>query len=165
MEGFTGTGDLETAAMQVIRDYCGWHIGPEITETLVLDGTGSPRLLLPTKKVAEVTQVLVAGEPVTYRWSAHGWLTLVQARFPDRERSVTVTLRHGYTSPGVLDLLAALASGIAARARMSPTGAVVHQRAGTQSATYASFRGAVASLPLLETEKAALAPYRITWGM
>ena len=43
------------AAEGAVRRYCGWHIAPVATETLVLDGTGT-RLALPS-------HLVLAGHP------------------------------------------------------------------------------------------------------
>src|SRR5690625_7270625 len=70
-----GSVDPVAAATQMIRDYCGWHIAPVEEETLVLDGTGTNTLLLPSRRVVQVSQVLVRDEPLDSagdEWSAVG---------------------------------------------------------------------------------------------
>ena len=39
--------DLD-AASDAIREYCGWNIYPQVTETITVDGSGTSVLLLPT---------------------------------------------------------------------------------------------------------------------
>ncbi|MCW1249657.1 hypothetical protein ODZ83_05555 [Acaricomes phytoseiuli] len=162
LSSFTASDlDLEAATSGAIRAYCGWHIAPVVTETLTLDAFGGKKLLLPTKRIVDIHSVKVNERAVECRWSEDGWLTLPSG-FPDMERSVVVELKHGYEDSGVLAVLAQVAASMKARAKLSPTGAVVNQRAGTQSVTFASSGGAVASLPLLDQEKVLLAPYKLS---
>lgn len=150
------------AATSAVRRYCGWHVTPEHEETLVLDGSGGPVIQLPSKHVVDVTAVLVAGSPVEADWSEVGLLSRKDGGcWPAKYRSVSVTLKHGFEDAGELG---ALIAGIAARASLNPSGNVVSQRAGTQSVTYAASGGSVASIPLLQTEKDMLEPYRLNWG-
>ena len=39
---------VDPAAQAAVRAYCGWHIAPSLSETLVLDGTGARAFILPT---------------------------------------------------------------------------------------------------------------------
>lgn len=152
----------EEAAEQAIRDYCGWHVTPAVEETLVVDGNGQKKILLPSRKINDVLTVEVDGEPVEVRWSADGWITRVDGRFPDRERAITVTINHGLEhGSAVIDQVI---GNIVSRARMSPAGNIVSQRAGTQSVTFASSGGEVTGYGLLQSEKDLLAPYKLNWG-
>lgn len=156
--------DSALAAEQVIRSFCGWHVTPVIDDVLTLDGNGQRRILLPSRKVVDIASVTVDGDELgkaSYRWSESGWLTRVDGRWPDRERSIVVTLKHGFEQA---DDVLGVAQALQARAEMSPTGNVISQRAGTQAVNFASSDGAVASLPLLAQEKAALGPYKLNWG-
>lgn len=151
------------AASAVVRAYCGWHVTPSIQETLVLDGSGNNRLMLPTKHLTDVHSVFVNGvECSTYSWSADGWLTYYGGHFPEGDRAVTVTITHGYDyAPNVAKVVDKLVQ----RAAMSPAGNITQQRAGTQAVSYATANGETASdLTLLQSEKAALAPYRLQSG-
>ena len=99
------------AAADAVRAYCGWHVAPVVEETLILDGRGGGRLILPTLRVVDILSLTVDGmivdEPV---WSTAG---VLWGRFPDRPRSVTVTLQHGYeTAP--TDLVALITAVTAA---------------------------------------------------
>lgn len=159
---FMADGDV-TAAEQMIRDYCGWHVAPVITETLVLDGTGTHRLLLPSRCVVDVSEVAVNGEPLDpddYEWSQGGILCRRLAVWPDRYRAIRVTLEHGFAAAPVL---AEIAAAVEARAAMDPTGALASQRAGTQSVAFSAAASA-AGRGLLASEQALLAPYKLTWG-
>lgn len=150
------------AATDSVRKYCGWHVTPEHFETLVLDGSGAHVLQLPSKRVVSVDAVLVNDAPVEVEWSQAGLLTRKDgACWPTRFRSVSVNLMHGHDMAGDIQ---GIVAGIAQRGAMNPSGIVVSQRAGTQSATFASSGGAVGSIPLLATERAALDGYRLNWG-
>lgn len=82
-------------AVAAVRNYCGWHIAPEVTETVRVYGEGTSVILLPSLKVQDVTQVMVDGREVFgYRWDTRGILYLrgrVAAHVP-----IDVTLTHGY---------------------------------------------------------------------
>lgn len=156
--------DAAVAAEQVIRAYCGWHVAPVLSEELVLDGNGGRRLLLPSRRVVDIESVTVEGETLDaseYQWSESGWITRSRGVWPHRERAVAVKLQHGFDQ---VDDVAGVARSIQSRAEMSPAGNVISQRAGTQAVSFASSGGAVASLPLMEQEKALLAPYKLNWG-
>lgn len=161
-EGVTTPLDPEIAAETMIRNYCGWHVAPEIQQTLTLDGNGHQTLLLPSNRVLEVQEVRVDGEPVDgYTWSEKGSIKRLGAVWPNRDRAIEVDLKHGYAH--VEDLLQVI-QGIRARARMAPTGVVTLQRAGTQTVGMASAGGTVGSFPLLDQEKRVLDGYRLVWG-
>lgn len=84
-----------------VRAFCGWHVAPEKTETLVLDGTGTAALLLPTLRVTQVSRVVEDGrelDPDSYEWSASGVVRKGRRgrAWTDRFRGVEITLTHGY---------------------------------------------------------------------
>lgn len=152
----------EEAATQAVRDYCGWHIAPCISEDLVLDGNGQSKLFLPTKRLEEVLYLEVDGQNVeNFRFSQEGWVTLDCGVFPRKERAVKIGIRHGYHSA---DPASVIVGNIVARARMSPTGNIVQQRAGTQSVTFATSGGQVMGFGLMQAEKDLLQPYKLEWG-
>lgn len=160
MDGFT-PATPEEAATQAIRDYCGWHVAPVIDATIILDGTGTDTVLLPSRRVTAVESVTVDGHELAstaYEWSADGLLRRRDGGWPDRYRVITVELKHGFASMAVL---ADVVASIVARVRMDPTGALANQRAGTQSVGFAS---GSAGGGLMQSEKARLEPYRLTWG-
>ena len=103
------------AVIQDIRDYCGWHIAPSLTETLTLDGPGRRTLLLPSLYVTAVDEVTVDGTAVPateFEWSDRGMLRRRCGIWPDRWRGITVTLTHGYPAApaGVLGVIADVVS-------------------------------------------------------
>lgn len=150
------------AATASVRSFCGWHVTPVISESLVLDGSGDDVLQLPSRHVTSVESVTDDGVLVDVDWSADGLLRRKDGRcWTRRYGAVSVDLTHGHTDAADI---AGVIVGIASRAATNPSGNVVNQRAGTQSFTLATVGGASASIPLLATEKELLEPYRLNWG-
>ena len=98
-----------------IRAYCGWHVAPEMTETLTVNGSGTQVVYLPTLHASSVAPVKLDGEtldPDQYEWSQDGVLRRAgHQRWPDRLRCLEVTLVHGYGDRG--DELKAAADALA----------------------------------------------------
>ena len=104
-----------TAAGAGIRTECGWHIAPNVEQTIALRTGGADEVLLPSLHVTEVKAVTDRyGNPVT-GWDA--WAHGVLARpggFPD---AILVTYSHGYETcpaellPIIAERAAASASG------------------------------------------------------
>lgn len=149
-------------AMQIVRNYCGWHIGPPVRETLTLDGNGQNKMALPSNRVSHVHALAFDGVPVTdFRVSSNGWLKLPKGQvFPDEPGSVTVTLTHGHED---LEVVAKVINSLAARAQMGAGGIIASQRAGTQSVAYGMRGGEATGVTLLQQEKEELAPYKLWW--
>lgn len=108
------------AASARVRNYCGWHIAPEVTETLLLPVTGV-RLRLPSLSVATVSAVTVDGLAVGFDWSPAGDLLLDRLSIRRSLRGLSVTLTHGFaTCPeDVRRVVAGLASaGVVAQPRL-----------------------------------------------
>lgn len=90
------------AAGEALRSEAGWHIAPEVTETLTVDADGGHFLFLPTMRLSAVTEVRdVSGDAprvldgwrksrkgVIYR--AGGW--------PTGFETVEVDVVHGYAA-------------------------------------------------------------------
>lgn len=88
------------AALAAVRRYCGWHIFPEVTETLLVDGSGGAQLHLPTLRIVDLHEVReLAGDSwatSTVTWSSAGMLRKRHGRFTDEWRGVEVALTHGF---------------------------------------------------------------------
>lgn len=102
LEAFKSEENLDAlslaAAISEVRGYCGWHIAPQRTETLTLDGPGLSVLLLPTMQVADVAQIVENGATLAagaIEWSEKG-MVRKRTGWTDRWRGVQVTLTHGY---------------------------------------------------------------------
>lgn len=108
-------------AQELVRSYCGWHVAPSRTETLVVHPTPAGTILLPSLHVTSVTSVTVAGWPVLdptyYQVFEHGEIRRVMGyRFTDRH-AVTVEFTHGYDDApadvaGVVQAIAQRASSV-----------------------------------------------------
>ncbi|GAA4680476.1 hypothetical protein [Nocardioides nanhaiensis] len=73
-----------------------WQVH-RVTETLVVNGTGTLDLALPARHVTDVSGVLVNGTPVAVDWDEYGLLNRRDGRlWPRRRRAVEVTLTYGY---------------------------------------------------------------------
>ncbi|WP_182359475.1 hypothetical protein [Tomitella gaofuii] len=108
--------------------------------------------------MADVESVTVGGAVLdadVYEWSADGELRLLRGVFPDRFRSVTVTLEHGYEdAPDV----AAVVLSVAARAGASPMG-YTREQVGGISLTHGTVGGMVAGGTFMADERAKLDRY------
>lgn len=150
---------LIRGAEAAVLAWCGWHVAPEITETVTLDGEGSASLRLPSGHVLDVSEVKVDGRPIDrgcWDFSEAGMLRLRRGRFPDRFRCVKVTMRHGFKEAPAL---AAVVTRSVLAACASPMGAT------SESAGQVSIRWGRAGMTMSEEDKADLAPYRLqSWA-
>jgi len=143
-----------------VRAYCGWHIAPVITETVVLDSDGATVLVLPSLHVIGVDEVKVNGKPLDadkFEWSGSGELRRGYG-WPNRWRSVEVTFEHGFDQ--------ALAVGqivlqVAAGALASPMGAVSERAGQVQIQHSATAPGVAGGMSFLERDLQILAGYRL----
>ncbi|MDV6267071.1 hypothetical protein [Rhodococcus globerulus] len=106
------------AAMGAVRDYCGWHISPVITQTFVLDGSGGRELPLPTLQLVNLVSASNDGVDVDPEWSTDGTLRIC-GRWTERFRGVQVVAEHGFAS---LPALSALVLDVAERATLGGSG-------------------------------------------
>lgn len=111
------------AAVSQVRRIAGWHIAPEITETVTLDHDGSNVLHLRSLRVTDVASVrdVSGSEPrdlTGWRWSEAG---MIEGRFPRGFRVVEVTFTHGFPEAPA-DLLPVLASRTQRRAMQESLG-------------------------------------------
>ena len=147
------------AATQAVRSYCGWHISPAVTETVVLDGRGGRSLLLPSLHVGEITSVLNDGVEVIddVQFSESGILVLDCGYWSCKFRSITITWTHGWPVDEVADL-AGIISKLAGRAATAASN-ITRQNAGTQGVSYGTVNGLPPGIDLFESEKDQLARY------
>ena len=153
------------AAQQSVRSYCGWHIAPNITQTLKLDSYGARTLLLPSMHVTNISSLLVNGVEMkdSIDWGAAGTVRLREGYFPDCPGAVQVTLSHGFDAGEVADVTSLILK-LAQRGSTGP-GVIGSQSTNGSSVTFITAGGAPLSIPLLQIEKNALEPYRLTWGV
>lgn len=126
------------SAGEAVRAEAGWHIAPEVTETLTVDSDGSPHLLLPTLHLVEVTEVrdVTGSTPRTItNWRQSGKGILYRAGgWPAGLSALEVDLTHGYTEcpPALLPAVAAYAQAI------KRGGRVTQESLGSRSVSFAS---------------------------
>ena len=157
------------AACAAIRDYCGWHIAPELTCTLterVLSGNGrikraGPDLLiqLPATLVTSVTSATVDGlDHVDYDLAPNGILRLFDVGCIGRKAAVVVTYTAGHA---MLDSVKELIAGRVIHALAQPYG-VQSESAGGVSITYSgSWAASGSSTALPDDNKATLDAYKV----
>lgn len=147
MVGFPGAPYAEAilqSAGESVRDDCGWHVAPEVTETLELKSTG-PIVLLPSLRVSAVTEVRNADTAEI----VEGWHLDKRAGVLSRNAScwparVEVDLTHGYES-----CPAGLKPTIAERARAIAAGGYVRQESlGSRSVSMSPLESAAARYAL-----------------
>ncbi|WP_157777247.1 hypothetical protein [Nocardia terpenica] len=149
-------------ANALVRDWCGWHIAPTITETVVADGSGTAVLMLPTLHLRDVHTVTENGHPIDLtrvRWSGAGYLRRDTA-WTGREQGVRAGITHGWPDPP--PVVAAVVLGIAKRAKDTPATAIRARTAGPFSETLTTGPdGSVGGVTLTPAERDLLALYRI----
>jgi hypothetical protein len=157
------------AASQLIRQFAGWQVWPQTTDTWIVDGPGTDVLMLPTKNLVALTalsetlpgagQQPVALDVTQLEWSATGmvWRTINldywRNMWTSRARGITVTATHGF--PEVPMDIARLTLDLARRAALNPAGALVMTRVGTRLESY----GKAQTTGLLKEEQEILQPY------
>lgn len=146
------------SASQAIRDWCGWHVAPNLA--CEWTGQGDGRLmLLPTLGVTSVESLAVEGaEQADFEWLPNG-LVRIPCRFPDRWRSVVASWHAGFDSVGSLQ---AAVVQVASNA-LAATPGVREEHAGQVGATYNQTEAGVSGgVRLLPSDLSLLAPYRLT---
>lgn len=132
---------VETASASIRAD-AGWHIAPEITETLTLDSAGDDVLLLPTLKLNKVESVKDVSDEDNPR-ELEGWRKsssgMIERRcgFPCGFETVEVKIKHGYEEcpPELLAL-------IAERAQQADKDSRINQeQSGQEMISYSSGAG------------------------
>ena len=104
--GAPSQADLDALA-EDIRAHCGWHIAPQVSETLTLDSDGQNAIPLPTLRLVNVTAVRywnghdmvpVTGWDSRRGWSAERCSIYLAGGFPVGRRALEVDVVHGYTT-------------------------------------------------------------------
>lgn len=145
------------AVSSAVRDYCGWHVAPNLTCTYT--GNGEGRLLvLPAMGMTGVTSLTVDANAVTdYEWTAAGMVRLKSSVFPDTWCSVVCVYNAGFTSDAIGQVVAQIASNSLVAAP-----GVANERAGNVSITYnATGSGITGGVSLLPRDYDLLTPYRL----
>ena len=150
------------SASKTVRNLCGWHIAPKVTEALRVDGRGGTILQLPTLHLIGIGSLTETGSALTpdvdFEWSENG----VLERHPGwsrRRRGIIATVEHGWELdqvPEVVDLVCTLAARGLVAAKVA---GAVREQAGTNSVQYGTAGGVAISIDVLDHEVAKLRPY------
>lgn len=93
-------GSLLATALAAARRYCGWHVTPVRSEELVLDGPGSPLLVLPTLRLVALAGLSEGGTAVdlgAVTWSRRGLICKRGGGCWSAEfGAITADVEHGY---------------------------------------------------------------------
>lgn len=132
---------LVAAAEGAVRSYCGWHVAPSTSETVVVDGSGGYTQHLPTlhlTNVTSVTEVDADGVSQTVdltdvQWSAAGYLWRPTS-WTTRLRGVSAQITHGHelVPPEMQAVVLDLAEHLA-----NTRGGTIRDQSGPFSAQYA----------------------------
>lgn len=133
LAGFPGTPALTDAVIEAagesIRDECGWHIAPVLTETMDVLTSGRVAVL-DTLRVVDVSEVRDQSGEVLTGWRVDKRAGVIHGL--PRCRRVEVDLTHGYES-----CPAALKPVVIERARAIHVGGRVAQESlGSRSVSY-----------------------------
>lgn len=105
-----------------VRSYCGWHVAPVRSETVVVDGDGCRILQVPSLRVVDVSEVREDGvrlERSAFMWSGDGSLKKRVGVWSREWRGVEVDLEHGFDDAADLD---GVVLQVALRAVIAPAG-------------------------------------------
>lgn len=93
---------LLNGALAAARAYCGWHVIPEVEETVTADGPGSPLLVLPTLRLVELTELSEDGTDLAIdevEWSGRGLVRKAgRGCWTGKYRGITAKIKHGFAS-------------------------------------------------------------------
>lgn len=147
------------ASGETIRDCCGWHIAPIISDTNVEAKIGNMGIImLPTLNLVSVQSLKLNGAELTNDvWEAHaaGYITYHgYAGMRARGQTVRVDFTHGFEKPP--KAVAEVGYELTGRTMEKPSGVVKHMTRGPTDIDFLEF-GAVLS----PDQKARLGPYTI----
>ncbi|MFN2344756.1 MAG: hypothetical protein ABR616_03460 [Dermatophilaceae bacterium] len=85
------------ATVDEVRAFCGWHIAPEVTEIVTLDGPGAPVVVLPTLRLVDLVSITDDGSAVVDpEWSRSGMVR--RYCWTHKFRGIVAEITHGYPS-------------------------------------------------------------------
>ncbi|MBB3752609.1 hypothetical protein FHT44_005121 [Mycolicibacterium sp. BK634] len=165
-QGANGTQRALNAALARVRNYCGWHVSPVRSETIVKNGTNDRWLSLPTLKIVEVTEVTECGVVLdlsTIKQSADepGFLVKQCGHWRYGLSNIEVELSHGFTADEAADFREAVL-GLIDTASLSigssNGGPVIFERVDDVETHWSALPSAIENTPM---DKSTLARYRI----
>lgn len=119
------TAEILDRSLAEVRQWCGWHVTPILTEEITVDGPGGKLLWLPTLRLVALTAVAEDGvelDVADLEWSATGLVRKpLSGLWTEKFRGITVTLTHGVDAK---DFEAAVYS-VADRKSQMPVGGAI----------------------------------------
>lgn len=146
------------AASAAVRNYCGWHIVPNIACRATIDTDAPTRSLwVPTTCMTSLDSITVGDGEIEAEWSRIGQIR-THAYVPRGLQAATVEYHAGLNA--VPPDLAAVVAGVIVHAVALSYG-VTSESAGGVSVSYASGAayGGAAMASLTDADRAALVPY------
>jgi hypothetical protein len=172
-----------SAAGVTVRNFLGWHVAPNVTETLYCDMTGDGTIFLPSRYVTAVASVTPPwpGAPAVasgaYYFDQRGWITLLPMSYgyapspatgmlwpidtvrlfdayPKNNRRMIVEFSHGYEN--LPFPVAEVAYELVMRAMEKPAGVATDVTAGPYQYKFQEF-----GMVLSDDQKNRLASYKI----
>lgn len=161
VQSMLGTEPVDplVAAEQAVRNYCGWHVAPVVTETVTARPAVAGVIYLPTLKLVDLLSVTVSGTALTadelaeVEWSEDGMLRR-PGGWPKKWRSVVVTISHGYDDASDA---AQLIRDVAERQQIITNG-IIGVAVGNRQSRFAAEAG---RLHLTPSQKDLLDKYRL----
>lgn len=145
----TRVPSLLEAASEAVRNYCGWHVAPEVQCTCTLTAEGAVADL-PLRDVTAVSSVEEDGQPVEFDWRRCGMVRKRGGSFSGSWDGVTVRCTAGTEAdPALKRAVCAIAENM-----LTVSQTAAQESAGNVSITY---RGE----SLSERDMMALEPYRL----
>lgn len=154
------------AAKRRCRNYCGWHVSPVQTDTVVLNGAGDFYLFLPTLKLVSVTSVTengVALDPADWEVAANVGAIVKTSRMAWKcgFSNIEVEFEHGFTAAEAEDFREAVLS-VVDQASMTAgegrAGALISKRVDDIHLSWSGLPAEVENAPM---DKRLLAPYKL----
>lgn len=139
-----------------IRDYCGWHVSPNLP--CIYQGETDGRLMvLPAMGVSSVESLTYGETEFPFEYLSSGVVRLKCGRFPDVWGGVKCEFHAGFDSAALAGIVGQIASNALAA---SP--GVSDERAGNVSISYnRTGDGITGGISILERDRELLAPYKL----
>lgn len=144
------------AVSAVIRNYCGWHVGP-ICDCVWIGDAEYNYIDLPVLGIKKVDEVLVDGEPVKFAYKGFGGIRLDRPLHDDWGNHVTVKFTSGYDTTAI----GAIVAQIVTNALVASPG-IRNETVSGISVTYNQVNGISGGIRLSDSDKQSLDAYRIS---
>lgn len=146
-------------AEAAVRGYCRWHIAPSRSESVTLQPSHSPVLMLPSLHVAAVASVTEDGvtlDAASYNLDGRGWLTRTWGNWSTGP--VVVSMTHGHAD--IPADVTGVVQAVAQRAIDGTAGAASWSRTDGPFASSANY-GSSANGKFLPSELGTLDRYKL----